>query len=126
MLRSDPIFATLPPQSYLLEPIKSEPARWTQPAFQGGGWNGAGVTVIFHSNLPVAQVAHFYNRKARADGWRPGAVGGLGFPLSWSKDYSGGVPASLIFSYGLGVASSQTYGQGTYEIDGSIQAIIHK
>ena len=121
MLRADPVFAVLPPHSHLLGPIKSEPAQWTHPAFQTGGWNGALVDMVFHSDLPVAQVAAFYNARAQAAGWRPDPPGGLGFPLGWSKEYKGGISADLSFFYGNGVTASPTPGNnGTYELSGSI------
>lgn len=120
MLRADPVFRTLPPQSHLLMPIKLEPAQWTQPPFQTGGWNGADVVMVFHSDQSVAQVAAFYNARAQAAGWRLDGFDN-GMPASWSKYYPGRISADLTFSYGSEVAASDTYGRkGTYELAGSI------
>jgi hypothetical protein len=119
MLRADPIFAKLPPGAHLLEPIKSEPAVYTKPSFGGGGWSGPSVTVIFHSDLPVDQVAAFYNTQAMADGW--GLTGyNTGMPAYWSKTFPGGIVAYLHFFYGKALELLTTYGPGTYEISGAI------
>ncbi len=121
MLRADPVFSELPPQSHLLQPIKSEPAKWQAPVFEGGAsWNSPLVEMIFHSNLSVAQVAAFYNARAQAAGWH---LNGLynGTPGVWFKDYPGKISADLIFFYGTSALASDTYGpNGTYELDGSI------
>ncbi len=120
MLRADPVFSELHPQSHLLQPIKSEPATWRPTIFEAGGWDSPLVELIFHSNLPVAQVAAFYNARAQAAGWHLDQLTN-GMPGSWSKDYPGKISADLLFSYGTSVPGSDTYGpNGTYELAGNI------
>ena len=96
-LGNDPVFAVLPPRATIVK-LTRTPARYRQPAFQTGGWDGPSVSLVLRSPAPRAAVYRFYNRRAEAAGWRVTAVGGLGLPDSWRKTYPDGAPAYLSFA----------------------------
>jgi hypothetical protein len=91
-LSDDEVFAVLPEGAKMVEETRT-PARYRQPAFQTGGWDGPSVVIAFKSSAPLADVYGFYARRAAAAGWRPIAKGGLGFTDRWSKTYPDGAKA---------------------------------
>jgi len=96
-LSSDGVFASVPDGATHVD-TERRGARYREPGFTGGGWDGPTVTVTFRSASPPADVYGFYARRAEAAGWKPTAAGALGLTDRWSKTYPNGVPATLTLS----------------------------
>jgi hypothetical protein len=94
-LANESIFAGLPPNATLSGPIVKTPAQWRQPGFQTGGWDGAGVVMMFVSKDPESTVYQFFATRAIATGWQDVKAGSNGFISTWKKTYSDGTTTHL-------------------------------
>jgi len=113
-LSHDPIFAVLPPGATNVH-VTRTPANYTQPPFQTGGWNGPSVEVTFRSSAPIANVYHFYARRAAATGWHALKRNVNGVIVSWNKTYPDRAQAWL---------SLWSDSPSTYSLEGSIASIV--
>lgn len=95
-------------------------ARYRQPGFTGGGWDGPSVVVAFRSSAPPADVYRFYAQRTAAAGWRPTSTGALGLTDGWAKTYPDGASATL----GLGLLTrAQSAPERLYELYGGVATV---
>jgi hypothetical protein len=117
-LSADPVFASLPPGAHLSGPIARTPARYRQPGFQTGGWDGPSVVVTFVSDQPASAIYQFYAARAADVGWHATAQGSLGYTDNWTKTYS---------DHATGYLSLDSLENGpkgfTYTLSGSITTV---
>ena len=93
ILRADPVFKTLPPDSEMDGRIQSTPASWDTTY---GGWSGPLVELDFTSTLTIRQVYEFEATLAERNGWKStGASTFFGLTTSWVKRYRSGYTATL-------------------------------
>lgn len=95
-LAGDAVFASLPAGATAVERQQS-PARYREPGFGGGGWDGPAVKVSFESEASPEEVYRFYAGRAAEGGWRALASGRLGQPDRWAKKVDG-VEARLVLT----------------------------
>ena len=119
-LSADAVFAAVPETATMVRMTKT-PARYRQPGFSGGGWDGPSVAVTFRSSAPPADVYGFYAQQAEAAGWRPTAGGSLGLTDRWAKTYPDGASATLL----LGPASSPAGAERAYRLAGGVAPVTH-
>ena len=117
-LSADPIFASLPDGAVLSGSINRTPARYRQPGFQTGGWDGPNVVATFISNQPVSTIYQFYAIRAANAGWHASSQGSLGYTDSWIKTYADGATGYLSLD-ALGNGSKGSI----YKLSGSISII---
>ncbi len=96
-LSRDPVFAAVPRGATIVSRRRT-PARYRQPAFQTGGWDGPSVTLMLRSSASPRAVYRFYGRRAKATGWHATASGALGLTDRWTKTYADGARAYLSFA----------------------------
>lgn len=96
-LGRDAVFAAVPRGATLIR-LTRTPARYRQPAFQTGGWDGPSVVLMLRSPAPPAAVYRFYGRRANAAGWHATASGAFGLTDRWTKTYADGARAYLSFA----------------------------
>jgi hypothetical protein len=118
-LSDDEVFAALPDGAKMVEETRT-PARYRQPAFQTGGWDGPSVVIAFKSSAPPADVFRFYARRAAAAGWRPQAGPEAERARVWLKTYPDGAEATLLLTL---LPSSKTGGQ-VYYLSGGIAPVV--
>ena len=107
-LSSDRVFAALPDGATDVETEERE-ARYREPGFSGGGWEGPAVVVTFSSASPPPEVYGFYAKRAEDAGWKPTAAGALGLTDRWAKTYDDGTPATLTLALLDRAGASQVY-----------------
>jgi len=117
-LASDAVFAEAPPGATAVARTKAA-ARYREPGFSGGGWDGPSVTVAFTSSAPPADVYGFYAQRADAAGWQATGQNGAGLANRWAKTYSDGAAATLL----LGPGSSATGAERAYRLEGGIAPV---
>lgn len=115
-LSSDGVFASLPDGATEVG-TERRGARYREPGFTGGGWDGPTVIVTFKSASPPEDVYGFYARHAAAAGWKPTAAGELGLTDRWSKTYPDGAPATLTLTLTLLERAS---GERVYRLSGGV------
>src|SRR2546428_10803908 len=93
-LSHDLVFAAVPRGATIVK-LTRTPARYRKPGFEGGGWDGPGVSLMFKSSAPPADVYRFYDRRAGAAGSRATPSGALGLSDRRAKTSPGGATASL-------------------------------
>jgi hypothetical protein len=90
-LRSDPAFAALPLSAKLARPAESVPARWRDNGmFEPSGWDGPAHIVRFTDTAGSDMVLAFYAKAAASAGWVPNGNRSRGYPVVWTKAFSGG------------------------------------
>lgn len=120
-LSSDAVFAALPEGAARKGPPRKIPARYRTPAFQPPGWDGPSVTLTFTSAKSPASVFAFFQASAEEAGWRPGNRNALGYPQTWTKTYSDGVPGRLSL---IQTVRAPGGGTGTYVLTASSPAAL--
>ena len=120
-LSNDSVFAAVPRRATIVK-LTRTPARYRQPAFQTGGWDGPSVTLMFRSSSPPGFVYRFYGGRAEAAGWHPTASGGLGFVDRWRKTYSDGATAYLSLSLLTPLSSASVR---LYMLGGGVAPVLH-
>lgn len=108
LLSADPVFAALPAGATEID-RERRGARYREPGFTGGGWDGPAVIVRFKTASPPADVYSFYAERAKAAGWRPTATGALGFADRWAKAFPAGAPATLVLTSVRRESDEQVY-----------------
>lgn len=107
-LGNDRVFSAMPDGATEID-TERRAARYREPGFSGGGWDGPSVVVTFKSVAAPADVYRFYARRAEAAGWTPAAEGALGLTDRWAKTFSDGAPATLTLALLDGESSPRTY-----------------
>jgi hypothetical protein len=120
-LSHDPVFAAVPRGATMVK-LTQTPARYRQPAFQTGGWDGPSVMLMFRSSSPPALVYRFYGRRAKAAGWHGIASGALGFTDRWRKRYPDGAAAYLSLSL---LTPPPTASRRLYMLGGGVAPVVH-
>ena len=115
------MFAAVPPGATTVKRTRT-PARYRQPAFQTGGWDGPSVSLMFRSSSPPGSVYRFFGRRADAAGWHGIASGGLGFTDRWRKMYPDGATAYLSLSL---LTPPATASRRLYTLAGGVAAVVH-
>ena len=93
-LAGDGVFAALPAGATEVVTARRE-ARYREPGFGGGGWDGPALVVTFTSTTTPEEVFAFYAQRAESAGWTPTAEGRLGLTDRWAKTFPNGAPATL-------------------------------
>jgi hypothetical protein len=121
VLRDDPVFSTLPPESHRMGPIQLSSASWDTTY---GGWAGPTVTVQFTSALTIQQVFDFYATRAERNGWKPNGGTDFGLPDGWDKRYRSGYTANLSLHYGaVRALAPDTVDSQPYDLGAGADAI---
>jgi hypothetical protein len=107
-LAEDDVFAALPEGATEVETERRE-ARYREPGFGGGGWEGPAVVVTFTSATTPEEVYAFYAARAEAAGWAPTAAGRLGLTDRWAKTFPDGAPATLSLAMMDEASPARTY-----------------
>ena len=115
-LGADRVFAALPAGATSPALMQTR-ARYVQPAFSGGGWDGPSVVARFGWSGPPGAVYRFVARRAAAAGWRATGVGALRVTDRWAKAFPDGAAATLLLSVW---PISRESGAHTYQLSGSI------
>jgi hypothetical protein len=115
-LGDDPVFEALPAGAS--SPVLTRTrARYTQPAFSGGGWDGPGVVSTFGWSGPPRTVFRFFARRATAAGWHAASEGAFYVTDSWTKTYPDSAAATLLLTTR---PVTDDAGAHTYSLSGSI------
>jgi hypothetical protein len=94
-LAADPGFTSLPPAATAVSVTRTA-ARYRNPDFTTGGWDGPSVVVAFSSASAPAAVYRFVARAATGAGWHATASGAIGLTDRWAKTYPDGGRATLL------------------------------
>ena len=115
------MFAAVPRGATIVK-LTRTPARYRKPGFEGGGWDGPGVSLMFKSSAPPADVYRFYDRRADAAGWRATASGALGLTDRWTKTYADGAAAYLSLAL---LTRPLTAPERLYFLAGGVAPVVH-
>ena len=86
------------------------PARYREPTFDSGGWDGPGITLRFTSTKPPASVFRYYADRATQFSWiATGKTNVLGYSDEWTKTYPGSIRGYLML-IDLGIIRTPTRG----------------
>lgn len=107
-LADDGVFAALPEGATEVETERRK-ARYREPGFSGGGWDGPAVVVTFSASTTPEEVYAFYAQRAEAAGWTPTAEGRLGLTDRWAKTFPDGAPATLSLALLDDASPARTY-----------------
>ena len=115
-LVNDRVFAALPTGANSPALTRTR-ARYVQPAFSGGGWDGPSVVTTFGWSGPPRAVFRFFARRAAAAGWRAAGSGALRVTDTWAKTYPDGAAATLLLTWR---PIDESTSEHTYSLAGSI------
>jgi hypothetical protein len=118
-LENDHVFASPAPGARNSRTTRT-PARYRDPGFSGGGWDGPSLVVSFTSSAPTADIYRFYAQQAEAAGWRATASGSLGLADRWQKTYEDGAKATLLLSL---LTRSTNASERRYTLSGGVAPV---